>query len=207
MAFFLCLVLCFSISLSPIGAQAGSFDKAKAKKNITVTYKKLSDGVVAIYKNKNSYPVKLKGALKFCDADNKAIQVRKEYNQCLGGKESCAIFYPAPYDSHGNVINYNSYKGTFTVAKSKHKSYAKKITVASDIQIISTNFSAINASGKKLKNIHATIIFYDGNGKILGCQGKYLNCYEKNSTDLFTLAHNSNWGTPAKVKIYIDWAY
>ena len=74
-------------------------------------------------------------------------------------------------------------------------------------ETISTNFAVINTSGKELKNIHATIVFYDNAGDIVGCQGKYLNCYGKGSTDMFTLSHDSRLGRPTKVKIYINSAY
>ena len=104
----LSLILVFSTGVSFKYAQANSFNKTAAKKNISVNYKKTSDGLIAIYKNKNSYPVKLKSVMKFRDANNKAIQVTKKYNICLGSKETCVIFYPAPYDNDGNYINYNN---------------------------------------------------------------------------------------------------
>lgn len=188
-------------------AQAESFNKTKAKKNITVTYKKTPDGVLAVYKNKNSYPVKLTGKIRFLDTEKNELLVTKEVNNCLGANATCAIFYRAPYDNNGNVMNYKIYKGTFSVSKTSYKSYSKKITTATDIQTIGTNVSVVNTSGKKLKNIHITAVFYGNDNSILGCQGKYVNCYEKGSTDLFTLDHKPSWGQPAKVKIYVNWAY
>ena len=188
-------------------SKAATFDKKKAKKNITATYKKVPNGVLAIYKNKNNYAVKLTGKMRFLDADGKDIEVVKTVNNCLGAKSTSAIFYQSPYDYNGNIVNYNSYKGSFSVAKTKYKSFSKKLITSYDIQIVSTNFSVVNTSGKELENIYSSIVFYDSNGKILGCQGKYLNCYAKNSTDMFTLDHDMKWGQPAKAKIYVNWAY
>lgn len=193
-----------SFFISPL---ASSFNKTKAKKNITVTYKKISDGIIAIYKNKNTYPVKLTGKIQFQDFDKSPIKTLKDTNYCLGAKSSAVIFFPAPYDSDGTVINYSSYKGTFSVAKTKYKNYSKKINVGSDIQTVSTNFSAINTSEKKLTNIHLSVLFYDNAGNILGCKGKFLSCYDKNSTELFTIDHDTDWGQPGRVKIYVDYAY
>lgn len=204
---FLCAVFCITSSCFTTTAQAESFNKTKAKKNITVSYKKVSNGILAVYKNKNSYAVKLTAKMRFLDAADNDISVIKEVNNCLGAKSTAAIFYPAPYDSKGNIINYSSYKGSFSVAKTDYKSYSKKLTVSSDIQTISTNFSVVNTSDKNLKNIHVTVVFYDNDGAILGCQGKYLNCYEKGSSEMFTVSHDIKWITPAKVKVYVDWAY
>lgn len=204
---FLGAILCITSSYFVTIAQAESFNKTKAKKNITVTYKKISDGIVAIYKNKNDYPVKLTGKMKFLDSDKSAIKTLKDVNYCLAAKSSAVIFYPAPYDSNGNYINYTSYKGSFSVSKTSYKSYSSKIKVSKSINTIDTNFSAINNSGKNLENIRISILFYDSNGEILGCKMKYLNCYKKGSVDLFNIDHAMNWATPAKAKVYVDFAY
>ena len=206
-AFLLFIIFCITSNPASNAASAENFNKTKAKKNITVTYKKVPDGILAIYKNKNDYTVKLTGKVRFLDASKNELSAIKEINNCVGAKSTCAIFYPAPYDSDGNVIKYNSYKGTFSVAKTKYKSYSKKMTVGTDLQTIGTNVSVVNTSGKKLNNIHVTAVFYGSDNSILGCQGKYVNCYEKGSIDLFTLDHKSSWGRPSKVKIYVNWAY
>lgn len=208
LSLFLCLLCLVLLCMAPGQiSKAETFNKTEAKKKITVTYKKLSDGVLATYKNKNKYPVKLTGTLRFQDSEKKDIQVSKEENLCLEASSSCAIFFPAPYDSNGNYVNYTGYKGSFSVAKSKYKGYSKNISISSDIQTVYSNFSAVNTGKQSLSNIHASIIFYDSEGEILGCRGKNLNCYQKNSMDLFKIDHPLNWGTPAKVKIYINCAY
>ena len=201
----MCFVL---LCIMPVKvSKAEAFNKKEAQKKITVSYKKLSDGILAIYKNKNKYAVKLTGTMRFRDADGKDIQVLKEQNFCLEAGASCAMFFSTPYDSNGNHVNYTSYKGSFSVAKTQYKGYSKKISISSDIQTVYSNFSAINTGKKTLSNIHVSIIFYDSEGIILGYRGKNVNCYKKNSMDLFTIDHAVNWGIPAKTKIYVDCAY
>lgn len=201
----LCTILLSSMICIPQKAHA--FDKAAAKKKISVTYKKLSDGVLAIYKNKNSTPVKLTTAIRFLDSEKKTIATVKKYNYCLEAKGSCALFFQAPRDTVGNVINYSSYKGSFSAGKSKHKSSSSKIAVSFDLQTIYANFSAMNMSGRTLENIHATIVFYDSNKKIIGCKEKYLNCYKKKEIGLFTIDYEPRWALPASAKVYVNWAY
>lgn len=199
------MILCVAL-LSPMQAQA-AFDKTKAKKNVTVTYKKLPNGVLAIYKNKNKDALKLTASMSFLDGDKKSMAKDKQSNLCLGGKSTAALFFPAPRDEYGNVVNYSSYKGSYSVAKSKYKSYSGKISISSELDVVQGSFVAVNMSGKKLSNLHATIVFYDGNGEILGCSTKYLNCYEKNAIDQFTISYVAESYRPSKAKVYIDWAY
>lgn len=202
---FMCFLLLSITSVNIIHAAA--FNKKEAKKKITVTYKKLPDGILAIYKNKNKYPVKLTGTMRFQDADKKDVQVLKEQNFCLEKGASCAMFFSTPYDSDGHYINYSNYKGSFTVAETKYKGYCQKINISADMQVVRSNFSAINTGKKTLSTIHVSIIFYDAEDRILGYRGKYLNCYKKDSMDLFTIDYPAGWGTPANVKIYVDCAY
>lgn len=202
----LCLsFLCVMLS-APIPTQA-AFNKTTAKKNVTVTYKKLPKGILAIYKNKNKTALKLSATMHFQDGDKKDISKETQKNLCLAGKSTAAFFFQAPVDEYGQVINYSSYKGSFSVAKSKYKSYSKKISVSSDLQTIEGNFAAVNLGTKTLSNIHATIVFYDGDGHILGCSTKYLNCYQKNSIDQFSISYVGESWQPSKAKVYIDWAY
>lgn len=199
------MILCVTL-LSPMQAQA-AFDKTKAKKNVTVTYKQLPNGVLAIYKNKNKTTLKLTASMSFHDGDKKSISKEKQSNLCLGGNSTAALFFSAPRDEYGNTINYSSYKGSYSVAKSKYKSYSKKISISGELDVIQGSFVAVNLSGKKLSNIHATIVFYDGNNEILGCSTKYLNCYEKNAIDQFMISYAGESYQPSKAKVYIDWAY
>ena len=204
--FVLCLIILCSTWFNPTPAKA-AFNKEKAKKNVSVTYKKLPDGVLAIYKNKNKESLKLSATMSFRDGDKKNISKEKQVNVCLGGKSTSAFFFTAPRDEYGNTINYSSYKGSYSVAKSKYTSRSSKINVSSELDVIEGSFTAINLSGKTLSNIHVTIVFYDDNGDILGCSTKYLSCYEKNSMEQFSIGYAGKMYQPSKVKIYVDWAY
>lgn len=202
----LCLLVLCTTLVRPVQTKA-AFNKTTAKKNVTVTYKKLPDGVLAVYKNKNNVAIKLTAAVAFRDGDNKNISKITQKNLCLAGNASAAFFFQTPQDEYGNPINYSSYKGTYSVAKSSYTAYSKRISVTSEIDTIETTFTASNFGKKTLTNIHATIVFYDSDGKIVGCSTKYLNCFKKNSTDQFSISYSGKSWTPAKVKVYIDWAY
>lgn len=199
------LILCVSLFF-PTQVHA-AFNKTSAKKNVTVTYKQLPDGILAIYKNKNKTALKLTATINFRDGDKKSISKEKQANLCLAGKSTAALFFNAPRDEYGNVVNYSSFNGSYSVSKSKYKSYSKKINISSELDAVEGRFAAINLSGKKLSNIHATILFYDGNDEILSCSTKYLNCYEKNAIDQFKISYAGETYRPSKVKVFIDWAY
>lgn len=200
----LCLLLSFISMAQP--AYAKKFDKAAAKKKISVTYKKTSNGILAIYKNKNSTAVQLSATMRFLDGNKKDIQKETKINYCLGGKSTGTIFFQAPLDSYGNYVVYNSYKGSFSVNKSKYKNYSNKISISQELKVVEGIFTAVNMSGKNLSNIETTIVFYDGKDNIIGCKIKYLNCFEKNSIDQFSIDYVDNI-IPAKAKVYINCAY
>lgn len=203
---FLCMAVLCAALLSPVQAQA-AFNKEKAKKNVTVTYKKLPDGVLAVCKNKNKDAVRLTAGMSFLDGEKKSISKEKQTNLCLEGKSTAAFFFHAPRDEYGNPVNYSSYKGSYSVAKSKYKGYHKKISISTELDVIEGRFVAVNLSGKTLSSIHATIVFYDGSGEILGCCAKYLNCYGKNEIDQFGISYVGEMPQPSRAKVYIDWAY
>lgn len=188
-------------------AEAKKFDQAVAKKKISVVYKKAPNGVLAIYKNKNKFPVKINSTMKFLDSDKKSLSKETQINYCLGGNSTGAFFFMAPLDECGELINYTSYKCTYSVSKSKYKSYSQKISVSSELQTISGNFAAINLSNKNLSTIHVTIVFYDSDDHIVLCKNKNLNCFEKNSIDQFTIDYIEYMNQPQKVKVYVNWAY
>ncbi len=204
--FILCTMILCATLFSPIQAQA-AFNKTRAKKNVTVTYKKLPDGILAIYNNKNKTTIRLTASMNFQDGDKKSISKDTQTNLCLSGKSKAALFFPTPRDEYGNPVNYSSYKGSFSVAKSKYKSYSKKINIDTKLDVIDGKFVAVNRSGKVLSNIHATVVFYDGNDEILGCAVKYLNCFEKNAIDQFSISYAAEPWRPDHAEIYIDWAY
>lgn len=200
----LCLLLVFISLVQPVNAK--KFNKAEVKKKISVTYRKTSNGILAIYKNKNKSTVKLSATMRYLDGNKKDIQKETKINYCLGGKSTGTIFFQAPLDSYGNYVVYNSYKGSFSVSKSKYKSYSSKINISQELKVVEGVFTAVNMSGKKLSNIEATIVFYDGNDNIIGCKTKYLNCFEKNSMDQFAVDYVSGI-VPVKAKVYINCAY
>ena len=202
---FLCCLLMAVSMVQPV--EAKKFDSKAAKKKITVTYKKVPNGVLAIYKNKNKFAVKLSGTMRFRDSSNKAISTEKLANECLGPKSTAALLYLAPVNEVGDVINYANYKGSFSVSKTPNKSYAKKISIQSEIGALSGNFAAVNMSGKNLDYIHVTTVFYDGNQNITYCQTKNINCHEKMSIDQFTVDYIGIVNKPQTVKVYVDWAY
>ena len=201
----LCFLLLFTTMAQPV--EAKKFDAAAAKKKVTVTYKKLPNGILAIYKNKNSAALKLTATIRFRDGDKKELSKLTQKNLCLAGKSTAAFFFQAPRDEYGNVVSYSSYKASFSIAKSKYKSSAKKISISSELETIEGKFAAVNLGTKTLSNIHATIVFYDGDGNILGCSTKYLSCYKKNSIEQFSISYVGESWQPSKAKVYIDWAY
>ena len=201
----LCMICVVVSSIQPV--QAKKFNKTTAKKNISVTYKTAPNGILAIYKNKNKTAVKLSSTMNFLDADKKSISKEKQVNYCLGGKSTGTFFFVAPMDESGNTLKYTSFKCSFSIAKSSYKSYSKKISVSSDLKVISGNFAAINMSGKTISTIHATIAFYDSTNHLVLCRPKNLNCFQANSIDQFTIDYPDQINQPAKAVVYIDWAY
>lgn len=201
----LCMMCLVVSSVQPV--QAKKFNKTTAKKNISVTYKVAPNGILAIYKNKNKVAVKLSATMLFWDADGKSISKEKQINYCLSAKSNGAMFFVAPMDESGNTIKYTSYKSSFSVAKSSYKGYNKKISISSDLKVISGNFAAINMSGKTLSTIRATVAFYDSTNHLVLCRTKYLNCTDMNSIDQFTIDYPDDINSPTKAVVYVDWAY
>lgn len=201
----LCLTMAFTIMMPTAKVQA--FNKTTAKKNITVSYKKLPTGILVTYKNKNKTAVKLSATMKFLDADKAELSKEKQENLCLGANAIATFFFAAPRDEYGNCINYSSYKCSFSVAQSKYKTYAKKIAISSELDQVEAKFAAVNNSGRKLSHIHSTIVFYNSAGTPIRCFTKQLNCFNKNSIYQFVISYPDDMAKPSKVKVYIDWAY
>ena len=76
--------------------QAKKFNKTEAKKKASITYKKLSNGVLAIYKNKNKANLKLTATISFKDVLKEA-----QTNLCLTGNSTETFFFQAPRDEYG----------------------------------------------------------------------------------------------------------
>lgn len=205
---FLIPFLCFALILTLLTpGEVQAFDKAKAKKNVTVTYKKTPTGVLAIYKNKNKTALTLNATFRFRDAAKKDLSKETQKNLCLGAKSTATFFFAAPRDEYGNCINYSSYSGSFSVSKSKKKTYVKNIQISSQIDTVETKFAAINTGKKDLTNIHTTMVFYYVDGSISRCFTKELNCYKAGELTQFSIQYPDDMGKPDKVKVYVDWAY
>lgn len=202
---FLCLAALLTALIQPV--EAKKFNKAEAKKKVSVTYKRLSDGVLAIYKNKNKTNLKLTATMHFMDGDKKDISVDEQINLCLTGNSTATFFFPAPRNEYGQVINYSSYKGSFSVDKSKKTSRIKNITISSTLETIEGKFVAVNSGSKKLSNVHATLVFYADDGTVWFCNTKSLSCFNPNDIDQFSINYVDKPYRPSKVKVYIDWAY
>ena len=201
----LCVFSLLIAAMQPVTTQA--FDKVAAKKKVSVTYKKLPDGVLAIYKNKNKTALKLKATMRFLDGDNCDIAKDTQTSLCLGAKETATFFFQTPLDQFGKPINYSKYKGSFSVTKSKFKSKTKNIIVNSEVDVIESRFAAVNMGKDTLSNINMTAVFYNEDGSLAGCSTKYLNCFTSNSIDQFSINYLNRGIHPSKVKVYINWAY
>lgn len=201
----LCLAFIFTLYSAPMEAQA--FDRGKAKKNITVTYKKFPTGVLAVYKNKNKEAVTLSATMHFRDAAKKDLSKETQKNLSLGAKATATFFFTAPRDEYGNCINYNNYTCSYSVSKAQKKSYVKKISISSQLDVVEAKFAAVNTGTKELSSIHATFVFYSEDGMPIRCFTKTLSCFKGNSIDQFVISYPDGMQRPSKVKVYVDWAY
>lgn len=183
------------------------FDAKTAKKNISITYRKIGNGIVAICKNKNSYPVKLSETVKFLDAAGTVLTTGTDYVECLGAKKSCVLFFKAPLTDTGDYKVYHSYKKSVKVSKTTLKDYSGKIITTTNLQPTMFNLSVLNSGTKDLDVIRISCVLYDSSGKISGYVQKYVTCYEKGSSVLETISYPSVCPSPSKVKVYVDTAY
>lgn len=202
----LALILIFTLTIAPALPAQAKFNAKTAKKNITVTYTETAEGILATYKNKNKTAVSLNATMKFKDAAGKVIAKETITNACFGKKRTMAYFFKAPLDSNNRVINYSSYKGAISVAKTSKTDYAKNIVISTDIQPILCNVTAQNNSGNDLTSIHATFVFYDSAGQIILCKNQYINCGKAN-TSIDLVLNYAEYRSPSKVKVYKNWAY
>lgn len=186
---------------------AAKFNAKKAKKNISVTYKKVGNGILAICKNKNSYPVSLSGTVKFLDAGNTVLSTEKDSVACLGAKKKCVLFFKTPLTDTGDYTVYHSYKKSIKVSRTEYKDYSDKIITTTNLQPTMFNLSALNSSSKKLDVIRISCVLYDGSDQIAGYVQKFVSCYDKGSSVLETISHPSVCPSPSKVKVFVDCAY
>ena len=201
-----CICLCFLLAVNLFAPQEIQA-KTNLKKQVTVSYRKTPTGILAIYKNKNKKAVRVKATMHFKDGGKKDISRETQENLCLGGKSTATFFFPAPRDENGDCINYTSYSSSYSVSKSKFKNYASKIKISHQLDPAEAKFVAVNTGNKGLSHIHATLVFYNGDGVIARCFTKELNCYHANDIQQFSIQYPDDMRDPSSVKVYVDWAY
>ena len=183
------------------------FDAKKAKKNVSITYKKIGNGILAICKNKNSYPVKITESIKFLDAAKTALTEEVDSVECLGAKKTCVLFFKAPLTDTGDYKVYSSYKKKVKVSKTSLKDESSSIITTTNLQPTMFNLSALNNGKKNLDVIRISCVLYDGSNKVSGYVQKYATCYQKGDSVLETISYPSVCPSVSRVKVYIDTAY
>lgn len=200
---------CFTVLLAALQkpVEAKTFNKAAAKKKVSVTYSRLNEGILVICKNKNKTNLKITMNMKFLDGDGQIISKEEQTNLCLTAKSTATFFFVGPHNEYGNIIDYTSYKPSFSVNKSNKTSRVKSISLSSKLDNIDGKFVGVNIGNKKLTNIHATMVFYSSDGTPWFCNTKSLNCFKPNDIDQFSIYYADRSSCPSKVKVYVDWAY
>lgn len=201
----LCVLALLITAAQPVTASA--FDSKAAKKKVTVTYKKLPDGILVFYKNKNKSAVQVTSTMCFMDNDTSVLSKEKQTVYCLAAKSTAAIFFKTPLNEYAQPVNYSTYKGSFSVSKSKYKSRNKNITISSELDAAEARFAAVNTGKVDLTNVYITVVFYDDSDSILGCSTKFLNCYSPNAIDQFSINLAGRGYVPTKAKIYLNGVY
>ena len=202
----LCLLLIFSSVAIPSAAKKAQFNKKTAKKNIKATYQVKSEGILATYKNKNKYAVKIKMNIKYYDAAGQTVAKEPVVCECLGSKKTMVYFFKAPDDGKGGYINYNTYKASFSVAKPTYKDSTKSVNVITDVQPTNCKILVQNLGKKKLSTINLTLCFYDANGKFIVARNQYIKGMDANTT-IEQEVNYSGYTPPKSVKVYKNWAY
>ena len=200
-----CLAVLFTALVKPV--EARTFNKAAAKKKVSVTCCRLNEGILVICKNKNKTNLKITMNMKFLDGDGQVISREEQTNLCLTAKSTATFYFVGPRNEYGNIIDYTSYKQSFSINKSGKTSRVKSISVSSKLDNIEGKFVGVNSGSKKLTNIHATMVFYSSDGAPWFCNTKSLNCFKPNDIDQFSIFYADRSGCPSKVKVYVDWAY
>lgn len=187
--------------------QTQKYDAKKAKKNLKVTYKKTSDGIIVICKNQNAFDIKLNGTVKFKDAANNILSTESDELETVSAKKTVILYFQAPKNANGDTIKYAKYSKAIKVSKPGKTSYAGKIQCTTNTQTTGFNLSVFNNSGKNLDIIRVSCVLYDANHNIVGYTKKYVTCYQKKSSVLETVAYPYDCQNPATVKCYVDTAY
>ena len=203
----LLLILSLGLGLMAGGGEAkAAFSKKKATKNIKASYKVMDNGILATYKNKNTYAVSLTATVKFVDAAGQTIGEETFLDKCFPKKKSVVYFFRTPMNDNGSPKRYGSYSLKFSVKKAEGKDSTGKIKINYSISPTVTNCTAMNLGKIDLSSINATFVFYNSKGDIMCIRNSYLNCRRANTANDFTLTY-VGLGTPKKMKIYVNWAY
>lgn len=213
-ALFLALVLTYCPTVTHAASieesvvmHAAKFNAPAAKKKISVSYRKVDNGILAICKNNNSCPVKLTGTVKFLDVGKTVLTTETDTVECLGSKKSCVLFFRAPLTDTGDYKVYHTLKKNLKVSQTKARDYSKKIITTTNLQPTMFNLSVLNSSGKTLNVIRVSCVLYDGSGKAAGYVQKYVTCYAKGSSVVESINYPSTCLSCSKIKVYVDSAY
>lgn len=120
------LLLCLAFLATPaVPVQAESpFDKSRAGKNVTGSYKKLLGGILAVYKNKTA--LKLTATVNFMDAAKKASQGTGGKNPALAESPRRNFSFPRRMVNTGTPSHMTVTGARFPLRSQSTKVTAKK---------------------------------------------------------------------------------
>lgn len=184
----------------------------KSYKNVEYELQDTGNGVVAIIKNKNKYPVSVEVKLVYLKSSGKMIDTDSDDIYCLEPSGTCALFFQSPHDSSYRSVNYANFKITLNVEKSSYNKYAaSKISIKANRGSDNITIRAKNNSKYNLDTIKISIVFYDKNKNAIGYDYHYAECENKGTSDYlsFSYPYDDNYDTiyPVSYKIYVNHAY
>ncbi len=183
------------------------FNAKTAKKNIKVSYQETARGVLATYKNNNSYAVNFSASFKYYDGAGTVLSEKSIANYSFGKGKTMVYFFVAPEDGSGNFINYTMHKGTYSVKKSTYKDYTNKIELNTTLTPTACEVTTMNLAPKDLTSIQATFVFYDAAGNFIGAENQNFTCTKANTSQSVSVSYTKYSTVAAKVKVYKNWAY
>ena len=203
----ICLFLAvLFLSIDSQALAKSTFNKSKAKKNIKVTYQQSEEGILATYKNKNKFAVKIKMTLKYKDAAGQTVADETITCECFPSKKSIVYFFRAPLTGDGQYLKYNTYVPSFSVAKTKYTDRTKDINVITNVKPTQCKIMVQNLGKANLSTINLTFLFYDASGNFICARNQYIKGMEANTTIEQEVSY-AGYTPPAAVKIYKNWAY
>lgn len=189
------------------------FNATEAKKNISVQLHDTGNGVIAILKNNNNYPVSVSAKLVYYK-DGKMLDTSSDYNYAFENGRECALHFTPPYDSNFNTVDYDDYKLNLSLEDALTSSKimcASKIEISSNIGADKVIAEVTNTSTDYLEFINLTIVYYDENGVVIGSDYTYAECNDPGSVDYisFSLPYDAKYDTiyPDSYELYVNAAY